>query len=172
MIIAVCAEMRSPRAVDQLQLAGPAGRGRREAQIEEPADLAAAAHDRVEDQAAEEAQEGEDHQAGGEDRGREARHQAGLEIGDRERDGEDHGERRQEQAEAAVEQDRPLDPVEMEDRLQDPPAVALGRELGDRALGPRAVSGDDLADRHGQLERVDADLGLGLEAARQRREGS
>ena len=71
---------------------------RRKAQIVEPPDLAPPAHHRVEDQAGEEAQEGEDHQAGGQDRGREARDQAGLEIGDGERDGEDDGERGEEQA--------------------------------------------------------------------------
>src|SRR6185369_67579 len=63
----------------------------------------------------------------------------------------------------------PLDAVERYDRLQDPPAVRIGRKLGVRALGPRRVSRLDLSYRHSELERVDTDLRLDLESGREDR---
>ena len=54
--------------------------------------------------------------------------------------------------------------------FEDPPAVGIGRKLGVRAFGAGAVGGFDLADRHAQFERVDAHLGLDLEAGGEYRE--
>src|SRR3954467_717991 len=133
--------------------------------------LAPSAHDGVEYEAAEEAEERQDHQAGDQDSGREARPQTGLKIGDRQRDREDDRQCGEKEGEASVKQYRPLDPVEVEDRLEDTPSVAIGRKLGLRSFRARAISSVDLADGHCQLERVNADFGLCLEPPRQGREG-
>src|SRR4029079_13278092 len=138
--------------------------------VGEPADLAAAAGDGVEDEAGKDAKHGDDDHSGNEDRGGHARHQPGREIGEDERDREEDREGHKKRPDAAVEQPRPLDAVEGDDGLQDPPAVAIGRELGLRAFGKRGIGGLALADRHAELERVDADLGLDLEARGEDRE--
>src|SRR6185312_3833451 len=108
--------------------------------------------------------------SGDENGGREARDETGLEVGLHQRDREQEGGEQKQLADAAVEQHRPLHAVEVEDRLQDPPPIAPGRELRLRAFGARRVGGLDLADRHAELERVDAHLGLDLEAGGQHRE--
>ena len=79
-------------------------------------------------------------------------------------------QRCQEGRDDAEEQDRPLDAIEGDDRAQDAPAVAIGRELADRSFRARAIGGHHLGHRHRQFERMDADLGLDLEAGGQHRE--
>ncbi len=104
-------------------------------QIGKPPDLAPAARHRIEDQPGKETQHGDDRHPGNQDRGRKARDQPGVEIGQHQRHREQQGGDKDQRADRAVEQHRTLDPVQRADRLEDAPAVAVGRQLRRRAFG-------------------------------------
>src|SRR6185369_2301782 len=86
------------------------------------------------------------------------------------RNGEDEGKREQEGSDHSIKERRPFNAIQDENRLQDSPAVTIGRELGFRSLGPGRIGRLDLPDRHPKLEGMDADLSLDLEPGRENRE--
>jgi hypothetical protein len=57
---------------------------------------------------------------------------------------------------------------EHENRDRDAHAIAVGVELAHRADRPSAVRSFDLGDWHSERERMNRELGLGLEASRER----
>ena len=67
----------------------------------------------------------------------------------------------------AEKRQRPFGAIEAYDRAQDAQTVAPSVELGGRAFRPRVIGRVDFRHRQPQFERVDGELGLDLEAARQ-----
>src|SRR6185312_16726920 len=61
--------------------------------------------------------------------------------------------------------------IKLQDRIENPHAVAPGVELADRSLGAGVIRRFDLGDRKRELKRMNAELGLDLETIGQYREG-